>query len=126
MALPDSMRQIEIAQPGAPDVMHVAHAPLPRTRAGEVLIEVAYAGVNRPDCAQRAGTYPPPPDASPILGLEVAGRVVAGGDNVTSPAMGDVVCALTPGGGYAQYCATPAAWCLPIPSGWSLEQAAGL
>ena len=126
MALPDSMRQIEFAQPGAPDVMHVAHAPLPQTRAGEVLIEVAYAGVNRPDCAQRAGTYPPPPDASPILGLEVAGRIVARGDGVRDWNVGDEVCALTPGGGYAEYCTAPAAWCLPIPHGLSLEQAAGL
>jgi len=126
MALPDSMRQIEFAKPGAPDVMHVAHAPLPQTRAGEVLIEVAYAGVNRPDCAQRAGTYPPPPDASPILGLEVAGRIVARGDGVRDWNVGDEVCALTHGGGYAEYCTAPAAWCLPIPHGLSLEQAAGL
>ena len=126
MALPDSMRQIEISQPGAPDVMHVAHAPLPQTRPEEVLIEVAYAGVNRPDCAQRAGTYPPPPDASPILGLEVAGRIVARGDDVRDWNVGDEVCALTPGGGYAEYCTAPAAWCLPIPHGLSLEQAAGL
>jgi NADPH2:quinone reductase len=126
MALPGSMRRIEISQPGAPDVMHVGRAPLPQPRADEVLIEVAYAGVNRPDCAQRAGTYPPPPDASPILGLEVAGRIVARGDAVRDWNVGDEVCALTPGGGYAGYCTTPAAWCLPIPRGLSLEQAAGL
>jgi NADPH:quinone reductase len=126
MALPDSMRQIEISQPGAPEVMHVARAPLPQSRPDEVLIEVAYAGVNRPDCAQRAGTYPPPPDASPILGLEVAGRIAARGDAVRDWNVGDEVCALTPGGGYAEYCTAPAAWCLPIPRGLSLEQAAGL
>jgi NADPH2:quinone reductase len=126
MTLPDSMRQIEISQPGAPEVMHIARAPLPQPRADEVLIEVAYAGVNRPDCAQRAGTYPPPPDASPVLGLEVAGRIVARGDAVHDWNVGDEVCALTPGGGYAQYCTTPAAWCLPVPHGLSLEQAAGL
>ena len=126
MTLPTTMRHIAVTQPGPPDVMHVEDGPVPKPRADEVLIEVAFAGVNRPDCAQRAGTYPPPPDASPILGLEVAGRVVACGDNVASPAVGDMVCALTPGGGYAEYCVTPAAWCLPIPSGWSLEQAAGL
>jgi NADPH:quinone reductase len=126
MPLPDSMRQIEISQPGAPEVMQIAHAPLPQPRADDVLIEVAYAGVNRPDCAQRAGTYPPPPDASPILGLEVAGRIVARGDAVRDWNVGDEVCALTPGGGYAGYCTTPAAWCLPIPRGLSLEQAAGL
>jgi len=126
MALPGSMRHIAVAQPGGPDVMRVEESPVPQPRADEVLIEVAYAGVNRPDCAQRAGTYPPPPDASPILGLEVAGRIVARGDDVTAWDIGDEVCALTPGGGYAGDCATPAAWCLPIPRGLSLEQAAGL
>jgi NADPH:quinone reductase len=126
MPLPDSMRQIEISQPGAPEVMQIAHAPLPQPRADDVLIEVAYAGVNRPDCAQRAGTYPPPPDASPILGLEVAGRIAARGDAVRDWNVGDEVCALTPGGGYAEYCTAPAAWCLSIPRGLSLEQAAGL
>jgi NADPH:quinone reductase len=126
MTISTTMRHIAIERPGAPDVMHVADGPVPQPRADEVLIEVAYAGVNRPDCAQRAGTYPPPPDASPVLGLEVAGRVVARGANVTDWNIGEEVCALTPGGGYAEYCVTPAAWCLPIPTGWSLEQAAGV
>ena len=126
MALPASMRYVAVSQPGPPDVMHVASAALPAPRADEVLIAVSYAGVNRPDCAQRAGTYPPPPDASPILGLEVAGRVVALGANASGVRIGDEVCALVPGGGYAEYCTTPAAWCLPIPQGWTLEQAAGL
>ena len=126
MAIPESMRHIAIAKPGGPGVMHVEEASVPQPRADEGLIEVAYAGVNRPDCAQRAGTYPPPPDASPILGLEVAGRVVARGDDVTAWDIGDEVCALTPGGGYAEYCVTPAAWCLPVPRGFSLEQAAAL
>jgi putative PIG3 family NAD(P)H quinone oxidoreductase len=126
MVMPSTMRFVEVRQPGAPEVMHVATGPVPEPGADDVLIEVAYAGVNRPDCAQRAGTYPPPPDASPVLGLEVAGRVVARGTNVSTPAVGEDVCALTPGGGYAEYCTTPAAWCLPIPKGWSLEQAAGL
>ncbi len=126
MALPASMRYVAVSQPGPPDVMHVASGALPAPRADEVLIAVSYAGVNRPDCAQRAGTYPPPPDASPILGLEVAGRVVALGANARGVRIGDEVCALVPGGGYAEYCTTPAAWCLPIPQGWSLEQAAGL
>jgi putative PIG3 family NAD(P)H quinone oxidoreductase len=120
------MRHIAITQPGPPDVMRVAKGPVPQPRADEVLIEVAFAGVNRPDCAQRAGTYPPPPDASPVLGLEVAGRIAARGANIGQWNVGDEVCALTPGGGYAEYCVTPAAWCLPIPDGWSLEQAAGL
>jgi NADPH2:quinone reductase len=126
MAIKATMRYVSVPQPGAPDVMHVADGPVPSPRRDEVLIEVGYAGVNRPDCAQRAGTYPPPPDASPVLGLEVAGRIVARGADVTSWNIGDDVCALTPGGGYAEYCAAPAAWCLPVPAGWSLEQAAGL
>ena len=126
MTLPTQMRHIAVARPGPPEVMHIAEGPVPQPRADEVLIEVAYAGVNRPDCAQRAGTYPPPPDASPVLGLEVAGRVVARGTDVSAWNAGDDVCALTPGGGYAGYCTTPAAWCLPIPRGFTLEQAAGL
>jgi putative PIG3 family NAD(P)H quinone oxidoreductase len=126
MTLPQSMRYIEVKEAGAPEVMRVAQGPLPTPGADDVLIEVAYAGVNRPDCAQRAGTYPPPPDASPILGLEVAGRIVARGDRVRDWNIGDMACALTPGGGYAEYCTTPAAWCLPIPQGLSVEQAAGL
>ena len=126
MTVPTTMRHIDVSQPGPPEVMRIAQGPVPRPTIDDVLIEVAYAGVNRPDCAQRAGTYPPPPDASPLLGLEVAGRVVARGTNVSAWNIGDEVCALTPGGGYAEYCATPAAWCLPIPRGWSLEQAAGL
>jgi len=120
------MRHIAVREPGPPDVMAIVEGPVPEPRAGEVLIEVAWAGVNRPDCAQRAGTYPPPPDASPILGLEVSGRIVACGADVEEWKAGDDVCALTPGGGYAQYCTTPAAWCLPIPHGLSLEQAGSL
>jgi putative PIG3 family NAD(P)H quinone oxidoreductase len=126
MTIPTTMRHVAITQPGPPDVMRIAQGPVPQPRPGEVLIEVAFAGVNRPDCAQRAGTYPPPPDASPVLGLEVAGRVVARGANVADWNLGDDVCALTPGGGYADYCIAPAAWCLPLPKGWSREQAAGL
>ena len=91
-----------------------------------MLIEVAWAGVNRPDCAQRAGTYPPPPDASPVLGLEVSGRIVATAHDVDDWKVGEAVCALVPGGAYAQYCTTPAAWCLPVPHGLSLEQAGSL
>ncbi|HXR55159.1 MAG TPA: NAD(P)H-quinone oxidoreductase [Casimicrobiaceae bacterium] len=126
MTLPESMRCIAVDEAGPPGVMRVARSVLPTPRADEVLIEVAFAGVNRPDCAQRAGTYPPPPDASPILGLEVAGRIVARGEAVREWSIGDEVCALVPGGGYADYCATPAAWCLPIPPGLTLEQAASL
>ena len=126
MPTSNTMRYIAVARPGPPDAMQLAQGPVPQPRDDEVLIAVAYAGVNRPDCAQRAGTYPPPPDASPILGLEVAGRVVACGAEVQQWRVDDEVCALVPGGGYAEYCTAPAAWCLPIPRGWSLEQAAGL
>ena len=126
MTIPATMRHIAVPTAGPPDVMTMAEGPVPAPRAGEVLVEVAYAGVNRPDCAQRAGTYPPPPDASPILGLEVAGRIVACGAAVKDWQRGDEVCALAPGGGYPQYCVAPAAWCLPIPRGLSLEQAASL
>ena len=126
MTIPTTMRHVAVDEPGPPRVMRIKNGPVPQPGADDVLIDVAYAGVNRPDCAQRAGTYPPPPDASPVLGLEVAGRVVARGANVTTWNIGDDVCALTPGGGYAEYCTTPAAWCLPIPSGWTIEEAAGL
>ena len=126
MTTPPTMRHIAVREAGPPEAMQVAEGPVPTPRAGEVLIEVAWAGINRPDCAQRAGTYPPPPDASPILGLEIAGRIVACGEGVAGWKVGDEVCALTPGGGYAEYCTTPAAWCLPIPKGWTLEQAASL
>ena len=124
MPLPVSMRYIDIPQPGPPDVMVVAEGPLPAPRTGEVLIEVAYAGVNRPDCLQRAGAYPPPPDASPVAGLEVSGRIAALGEGVAEWKVGDDVCALAPGGGYAEYCATPAGFCLPPPPGLSLREAA--
>jgi len=120
------MRHIAAREPGPPDVLVLAEGPRPVPRAGEVLIEVAAAGVNRPDCLQRAGAYPPPSDASPIIGLEVAGTVVALGADAAGVAVGDRVCALTPGGGYAEYCTTPAGWCLPIPNGLSLVEAASL
>jgi putative PIG3 family NAD(P)H quinone oxidoreductase len=120
------MRYIVARQPGPPDVLGSAQAAVPAPGAGEALIRVAYAGVNRPDCLQRAGQYPPPPDASPILGLEVSGEIVALGDGATEWHLGDRVCALTPGGGYAEYCTTPAAWCLPVPRGLSMLEAASL
>ena len=124
--LPATMRYVAAREPGPPDVLALAEGPLPQPKAGEVLVEVSHAGVNRPDCLQRAGAYPPPADASPIIGLEVAGTVVACGEGVTSWRVGDVVCALTPGGGYAEYCTTPAAFCLPIPKGLTLLEAASL
>lgn len=120
------MRYIDHGKGGAAEVMGIAVAPVPQLQAGEVLIEVHYAGVNRPDVAQRSGSYPPPPGASPVLGLEVAGRVHAVADDVKQWKPGDLVCALTPGGGYAEYCAVPAPHCLPIPKGLSLQEAAAL
>ncbi|MEO8345078.1 MAG: NAD(P)H-quinone oxidoreductase [Betaproteobacteria bacterium] len=126
MPIPDSMRYVAMRETGPPDVLYLADGPVPKLKPGEVLIEVAFAGVNRPDCLQRAGAYPPPADASPVVGLEVAGRIAALGEGVTTWQVGDEVCALTPGGGYAQYCATPAGFCLPIPSGLALREAAGV
>jgi len=124
--LPSTMRYIAAREPGPPDVLAIAVGPLPTPKEGEVLIEVSHAGVNRPDCAQRAGTYPPPPDASPIIGLEIAGTVVACGSGVPASRVGEAVCALTPGGGYAEYCTTPAGFCLPVPKGLSALEAASL
>jgi NADPH:quinone reductase len=120
------MKYIDHGSGGAPDVMRFVEGPKPTLQAGQVLIEVHYAGVNRPDVAQRLGRYPPPPDASPILGLEVAGRVVEVTDDAAVWKVGDEVCALTHGGGYAEYCAAHASHCLPIPKGLSLLQAAAL
>jgi len=124
--LPSTMRYIAAREPGPPDVLAIAEGPLPTPKEGEVLIEVSHAGVNRPDCAQRAGTYPPPPDASPIIGLEIAGTIVACGSGVPASRVGEAVCALTPGGGYAEYCTTPAGFCLPVPKGLSALEAASL
>lgn len=126
MPIPNTMNYVAAREPGPPEVLTLAQTSVPKPRAEEVLIEVAYAGVNRPDLLQRAGAYPPPPDASPIIGLEVAGRIAAVGENVHDPRVGDVVCALTPGGGYAEYCTTPASYCLPFPRGLSALEAAGL
>ncbi len=120
------MRYIDHGQGGPASVMQLAEGPKPALKPGEVLIEVQYAGVNRPDLMQRSGSYPPPPGASPILGLEVAGRIVATAPDVSQWQVGDPVCALTPGGGYAEHCATPAAQCLPIPKGLSAKAAASL
>src|SRR6185295_10416413 len=124
MPLPSTMRYVSATAPGPPEVLEAAGGPLPVLKPGDVLIEVAYAGVNRPDCLQRSGAYPPPADASPVPGLEVAGRVAALGEGVTSWKVGDEVCALTPGGGYAEYCTTPAGFCLPLPPGLSKREAA--
>ena len=113
--------------PGGPaNVMRLAEGPLPSLKPGHVLIEVHYAGVNRPELFQRAGLYPPPPGASPVLGLEVSGRVAECAPDVTQWRVGDPVCALAPGGAYAEYCAVPASHCLPVPKGLSLLEAASL
>ncbi len=120
------MKYIEHGKGGTPDCMHIADTAKPVPGEGEILIEVAYAGVNRPDVLQRSGKYPPPPGASPILGLEVSGRVAAIGANVSEYKVGDLVTALTPGGGYAEFCTVPAAQVLPIPAGVDLATAACL
>ena len=120
------MKYVAITAPGAADNMHIESGPLPAFGENDVLINVEFAGVNRPDVAQRSGNYAPPPGASPIMGLEVSGTIVATGSAVTSWKIGDAICALTPGGGYAQYCAAPAAHCLPIPKGLSMLEAAGV
>lgn len=126
MTLPTTMTFIEATAPGGPEVLHAATGPVPRPAAEEVLIRVQAAGVNRPDVLQRQGAYPPPPGASPVLGLEVAGEVVAAGDAVTQFGIGDRVCALTNGGGYAAYCTAPAAQALPWPEGYDALRAAAL
>ena len=120
------MTAIEIREPGPPQVLRAVRRPLPQPKAGEVLIRVAAAGVNRPDVLQRKGLYPAPPGASDIPGLEVAGVVVALGEGVTDPALGARVCALLAGGGYAEYTTAPAVQCLPAPTQLSLEEAAAL
>lgn len=121
-----TMRAVEITQPGGPDVLALTERPLPHPRHGEVVLKVAYAGVNRPDALQRAGLYDPPKGASDLPGLEASGVVHAVGPGVADLKEGDAVCALLPGGGYAEYAATPAAHCLPVPDGLSMEQAACL
>ena len=121
-----SMRYIEHGTGGAPEVMHLGQTAAPQAGPGDVLIKVAYAGVNRPDCLQRSGRYPPPPGASPILGLEASGHVVAVGEGVTQWRIGDAVCGLANGGAYAEYVAIPQGQVLPVPKGLSLLQAAAL
>ena len=121
-----SMRYIEHGTGGAPEVMHPAQTGAPQAGPGDVLIKVAYAGVNRPDCLQRSGRYPPPPGASPILGLEASGHVVAVGEGVTQWRVGDAVCGLANGGAYAEYVAIPQGQVLSVPKGLNLLQAAAL
>ena len=122
----DMMRAVEIIKAGGPEVLQLTQRPVPVAAHGQVVLKVAYAGVNRPDALQRAGLYAPPATASDLPGLEASGTVVAAGDGVAGLSVGDQVCALLPGGGYAEYVATPAAHCLPVPKGLSLKEAACL
>jgi NADPH:quinone reductase len=124
--IPPSMTAIEIREPGPPQVLRAVQRPTPVPQAGEVLIRVVAAGVNRPDILQRKGLYPPPRGASDIPGLEVAGEVVRQGEDVRVPALGESVCALVAGGGYAQYVSAPAMQCLPVPAPLTVVEAASL
>jgi putative PIG3 family NAD(P)H quinone oxidoreductase len=120
------MRFVDLPNFGAPDVMTFATGPVPSPKAGEILVKVQAAGINRPDVAQRQGTYPAPKDASPVLGLEIAGEVAAVGEGVNEFKLGDPVCALANGGGYAEYCVVPAGQALPFPKGYDAVKAAAL
>lgn len=124
--LPATMTCVEIKVPGGPEALVPTTRPVPQPREGEILIKVAAAGVNRPDIAQRAGHYPAPPGASDLPGLEAAGTVAALGAGVTDWKVGEAVCALTPGGSYAEYCTVPAPQCLPPPKGFDMLHAAAL
>jgi len=126
MPIPQTMTYVHANDAGGPEVLGLATGPVPAPKPDEVLIRVRAAGVNRPDVAQRQGSYPPPPGASPILGLEVAGEVVAAGGQVTTLSVGDRVCALCNGGGYAEYCAVPAPQCLPWPADYDAIRAGAL
>lgn len=124
--LPETMQAVGFDEPGGPEVLTLREMPLPDLKPADVLIKVAYAGVNRPDCIQRAGNYPAPPGASPLPGLEVAGQIVAVGSEVPQELIGQTVAALTPGGGYAEYCTAPWGHCLPVPEDMPLCDAAAL
>ena len=126
MSLAGTMRAVEISEPGGPEVLVPVEREVPTPGYGDVLIKVAFAGVNRPDALQRAGSYAPPPTASDLPGLEASGTVAAFGAGVSGLNIGDEVCALLPGGGYAEYVTTPAAHCLPVPDGMGLREAACL
>ena len=121
-----SMKVIEIVEPGGPSVLRSSVRSIPKPKRNEVLIKISYAGINRPDVLQRSGSYLPPPGASDLPGLEASGIIFAIGENVTNWEVGDEVCALLPGGGYAEYAVTQASHCLPVPTGMSLKQAAAL
>jgi putative PIG3 family NAD(P)H quinone oxidoreductase len=124
--IPEEMSFIDLPEFGGPEVLTPAKGPVPSVQPGEVLVRVHAAGVNRPDVLQRKGGYNPPPGASPIPGLEIAGEIVAAAPDVKGWKPGDTVCALVAGGGYAEYCTAPAPQCLPVPKGLSMAEAAGL
>ena len=126
MTLPATMTAIAISRPGGPEVLVAEQRPLPQPGPGEILVKVAAAGVNRPDISQREGRYPPPPGASDLPGLEIAGEVVGLGAGVTAWKLGDQVCALAHGGGYADYCVVHESHALPVPKGLSMVEAAAL
>ena len=126
MSLPSTMRFVDLPSFGGPEVMTCSNGPLPSPKAGELLVKVQAAGINRPDLAQRQGNYPAPKDASPVLGLEVAGEVVALGEGLSDFQIGDRVCALANGGGYAEYCVVPAGQALPFPKGYDAVKAAAV
>ena len=126
LPIPDTMPVVEMTGPGGPEVLRPGRRPVPEPGSGEILIKVAAAGVNRPDVLQRQGAYPPPPGASDLLGLEVAGEVAACGPDCTRFTPGDLVCALVPGGGYAGYVKTPELQVLPVPAGLALVKAAAI
>src|ERR1700712_2765195 len=123
---PSEMKAIGFDQPGPPEVLRPETVPVPIPGEGQVLVKVVYAGVNRPDVAQRQGNYPPPPGASPIPGLEVAGEIVKLGYGVDPALNGRKVCALVNGGGYAQYCVVDVRHCLPVPESLPMVEAAAL
>lgn len=126
MPLPQDMRFVDLPSFGGPEVMAIGRRPLPVPGDGEVLVRAEAIGVNRPDIAQRQGSYPPPKDASPILGLELSGEIVAVGSGVSGHAVGDKVCGLANGGAYAEYCLLPAGQILPFPKGYDAVKAAAL
>ena len=126
MSLPQTMRQARFSGPGGPEVVTLETAPMPKPGAGQVLVKVAAAGINRPDCLQRSGNYPPPPGATEIPGLEIAGTIVGVGEGVSASEIGRDICALVISGGYAEYCVAELPLCLPIPKGMSLIEAGGI
>src|ERR1700744_1896809 len=124
MSLPNEMKVVQIAAPGGPEQLQLSTRPMPKPGEGEVLVRVEAAGVNRPDVMQRQGRYPPPPGVSDLPGMEIAGEIVSLGSNVSGLEVGDKICSLLPGGGYAAYALAAAPLCMPIPTGMSMVEAA--